>query len=371
MTTLAGLSLLVWLYLLLAHGRFWQSDPELAPANPVVAPPVAVVVPARDEAPLIGQTLRSLLAQDYGGELRVMLVDDGSGDGTGAVARALGDPRLTVLDGAARPSGWSGKLWALAQGLAAVEAAELVLLTDADIVHDPRHVATLVAQAERADLDLVSEMVALRCDSLAERALVPAFVFFFQLLYPFARVNDPLRATAAAAGGTILLRRRALRRIGGVSAVRGALIDDVALAGAVKRGGRIWLGHSALARSLRAYPGAADIWRMVARTAYVQLRYSLLLLAGTVAAMTLTFLVPPWAALFAHGSARWFGWLAWGAMAAAYLPTLRRFRRSVLWAPGLPAVAAFYLAATIGSTANHHLGRGVSWKGRAYQGAGA
>jgi hopene-associated glycosyltransferase HpnB len=371
MTTLAALSLLVWLYLLLAHGRFWQSGPQLAPARPVEAPPIAVVIPARDEAPLIGQTLRSLLTQDYAGPLRIIVVDDGSGDGTGAIARSLADGRLTVLSGQPRPAGWSGKLWAVAQGIAAAEDAELVLLTDADIVHDPRHAATLVAQAERDDLDLVSEMVTLACDTPAEHALVPAFVFFFQLLYPFAWVNDPLRATAAAAGGTILVRRRALRRIGGVAPVGGALIDDVALAAAVKRGGRIWLGHSGLARSARAYPAVADIWRMVSRTAYVQLRFSPLLLAGTVLAMTLTFLLPPVAALFGHGAARWFGWLTWGAMAAAYQPTLHRFHRSVLWAPCLPAVAAFYLAATIGAAVNHHLGRGVAWKGRAYQGAGA
>jgi hopene-associated glycosyltransferase HpnB len=371
MTTLAALSLLIWCYLLLGHGRFWQSGPELVPARPVAKPAVAVVVPARDEAPLIGGTIRSLLAQDYAGPLRVIVVDDGSSDGTGAVARAVGDPRLTVLAGKPRPSGWSGKLWAVAQGIAESDAAELILLTDADIVHDPRHVATLVAQAERGDLDLVSEMVALACDAPAEHALVPAFVFFFQLLYPFAWANDPLRATAAAAGGSILIRRRALHRIGGVPSVRGALIDDVALAAAVKRGGRIWLGHTKLARSMRAYPHAADIWRMVSRTAYVQLRFSPVLLVGTILAMALTFLLPPFAALFAHGPARWFGWLAWGAMAAAYQPTLHRFHRSLLWAPVLPAVAAFYVAATIAAAVDHHIGRGVSWKGRAYHGAGA
>lgn len=261
-------------------------------------------------------------------------------------------------------------MWAVAQGLAEAEASDLVLLTDADIVHDPLHVATLVAQMERGDFDLASEMVALACETPAEHALVPAFVFFFQLLYPFALVNDPLRATAAAAGGTLLIRPRALRRIGGIAAVRGALIDDVALAAAVKRGGRIWLGHSGLARSIRSYPAAADVWRMVSRSAYVQLRFSPLLLLGTVAAMAVTFLVPPLVALFGHGMARWFGWLTWGAMAAAYQPTLHRYHRSILWAPCLPAIAAFYLAATIGSAVNHHLGRGVAWKGRAYQGAG-
>ncbi|MGC1407728.1 MAG: glycosyltransferase [Acetobacteraceae bacterium] len=368
MTTLAVLSLLIWLYLLLAHGRFWQSDPELAPEHPVAAPPVTVVVPARDEAPLIGQSLRSLLAQEYPGKLRVVAVDDGSSDGTGTIARSF--DRVVVVSGAARPPGWSGKLWAVAQGLAEADASDLVLLTDADIVHAPHHVATLVAQMERGDFDLVSEMVTLACDTSAEHALVPAFVFFFQLLYPFAWVNDPLRATAAAAGGTLLIRPRALQRIGGIAAVRGALIDDVALAAAVKRGGRIWLGHSRLARSIRSYPAVADIWRMVSRSAYVQLRFSPVLLLGTAAAMTATFLAPPLVALFGHGAGRWFGWLTWGAMAAAFQPTLRRYHRSVLWAPCLPVVAAFYLAATIGSAVNHYLGRGVAWKGRAYQGAG-
>jgi hopene-associated glycosyltransferase HpnB len=371
MTTLSVLSLLIWLYLLAAHGRFWQSTPELAPARPAAATPVAVVVPARDEAPVIVASLRSLLAQDYAGLLRVILVDDGSSDGTAGIARGLADPRLTVLDGRPRPSGWSGKLWAVAQGAAEADAAEFVLLTDADIVHDRRHLASLVAQAERGDLDLVSEMVALNCVSMAERALVPAFVFFFQLLYPFAWVNDPLRATAAAAGGTMLIRRRALDRIGGIAAVRGALIDDVALAAAVKRGGRIWLGQSVQARSVRNYPDMADIWRMITRTAYVQLRYSPLLLLATAIGMTLTFLVPPAVALFGHGPARWWGWIVWGAMAASYHPTLHRYGRSFLWAPALPLIAAFYLAATIGSAANHYRGRGVAWKGRAYQGIGA
>ncbi len=370
MTTLAVLSLLIWLYLLLAHGRFWHSGPELGPARPVASPSITIVIPARDEAPLIAQSLRSLLAQDYAGPLRIILVDDGSSDATGTIARGIDDARLTIVNGLPRPAGWSGKLWAVAQGLDAADTTDFVLLTDADIVHDARHLATLVAQADRGDCDLVSEMVALNCTSRAEHALVPAFVFFFQLLYPFEWVNDPLRATAAAAGGSILIRARALQRIGGVQSVRAALIDDVALAGAVKRGGRIWLGHSGLARSLRVYPTPADIWRMVSRTAYVQLHFSPLLLLATIMAMTLTFLVPPYAALFGHGIARWCGWLAWGAMAAAYQPTLHRFHRSVLWAPFLPPVAAFYLAATIGSAVNHHLGRGVAWKGRAYQGAG-
>lgn len=371
MTALATLSLLVWLYLILAHGRFWQAGPILNADRPDSTPAVAVVVPARDEAPLIAATLRSLLEQDYAGAWRVILVDDASTDGTGDIARGLHDGRLTVLTGAPRPAGWSGKLWAVHQGIAEAGDAPLILLTDADIVHHPGHLSALVAQAERHDYDLVSEMVALACDSPAERALVPAFVFFFQLLYPFAWVNDSLRATAAAAGGTILVRGRALGRIGGIEAVRGRLIDDVALAGAVKQGGRIWIGHSALARSVRPYPKAADIWRMVARTAYVQLRFSPLLLAATTVGMVITWLIPPLAALFGHGLARSFGLLAWLLLAAAYLPTLRRFRRSPLWAPALPLVALFYMAATIGSAVNHYRGTGVAWKGRAYRGSGA
>lgn len=375
MTILASLALLIWLYLLLWHGRFWHSGPELAPATPAKAEPVTVVIPARDEAPVIAQSLGSLLRQDYAGRLRIILVDDGSGDGTVEIARRLAAAhptrRLDVLEGKARPPGWSGKLWAVAQGVAQADADEFILLTDADIVHAPRHVATLITQAESLGVDLVSEMVTLACETPAERALVPAFVYFFQLLYPFDRVNDPMRATAAAAGGTILIRRRALQRIGGIEAIRGALIDDVSLAAAVKRGGRIWIGHSGLARSIRAYTSMADIGRMVSRTAYVQLGYSPLLLVGTVLGMALTFLLPPLAALFGHGIARWFGWLTWCGMAASYQPTLRRYRRSVLWAPFLPLVAAFYTAATIGSAINHYQGRGIAWKGRAYQGVGA
>ncbi len=242
-------------------------------------------------------------------------------------------------------------------------------MTDADIVHDPRHLASVVAKAQAGDFDLVSEMVRLHCESVAEQALVPAFVYFFQLLYPFADVNDPMRATAAAAGGTILLRRRALNRIGGIGAIRGALIDDVALATLVKRGGRIWLGHSVLARSTRVYPEFRDIWQLIARTAFVQLRYSWALLALTVIGMGVTFIVPPVAVFFGHGFALLFGLLTWIAMAASFCPTLRRFGEPLGWALALPAIAGFYLAATVGSAVNHLIGRGVTWKDRSYQSA--
>ncbi|MCW3473724.1 glycosyltransferase [Limobrevibacterium gyesilva] len=364
MTALAWLALLAWVYLVFLHGRFWQAGPTLAPARPRHAPPVAVVVPARDEADVIARSIGSLLAQDYPGPFRVVLVDDNSTDGTAAIARALpgATGRLTVIDGAPRPAGWAGKLWAVHQGVAAT-TEEMVLLTDADITHDPAHLSTLVTQAERTGVDMASEMVALNCESRAERALVPAFVYLFALLYPFAWVNDPLRATAAAAGGTVLVRRRALDRIGGIAAISGALIDDVTLAGAVKRGGRIWLGHSALARSIRPYPGFADIWRMVARSAYVQLRYSPLLLVATTLGLALVFLLPPYAALAHHSLP---GLAAWALMAASFVPTLWRFGLPWLWAPLLPAIAAFYMAATIGAALDHHRGRGVVWKRRAY-----
>jgi len=371
MIILAILSLFACAWLLAVHGRFWQPGPMLAQGRPAESPPVAVVVPARDEAPFIADSLGSLLAQDYAGELRVILVDDGSTDETGAIARSLSDPRLTVLSGAPRPAGWTGKLWAVSQGIADARSEEFVLLTDADIVHDRGHLAALMAEAQRTDADLVSEMVRLSCASAAERALIPAFVFFFQLLYPFAWVNNPRHRTAAAAGGTMLVRRRALDRIGGIAAIRGALIDDVALAAAVKQGGRIWLGHTTLARSIRPYPRAAEIWRMITRSAYVQLQRSPILLAACIIGMVLVWIVPPVAALDGHGAARVIGATAWAGLAGSYLPSLRRYRLSPWRAPLLPLVAVFYMAATIGSAVNHHLGRGVAWKGRAYQGAGA
>jgi len=374
MTVLALISAAIWAYLLVAHGRFWRSGPILHPARPKRAAPVAVVVPARNEAGSIRASLASLLAQDYAGMLHVVVVDDGSADATFAIANAVAAAhpghRASVVAARKLPPGWSGKVAAITQGIeVAGPEAEFILLTDADIVHDPRHLASLVAKAQSSDLDLVSEMVRLHCDSLAEQALIPAFVYFFQMLFPFSDVNDPMRATAAAAGGTILLRRRALNRIGGVGAIRGALIDDVALAAMVKRGGRIWLGHSVLARSTRAYPEFRDIWQLIARTAFVQLRRSYLLLALTVAAMTVTFLVPPLATVFGHGMGLLFGLLAWIASASSFAPTLRRFKLPLGWGLALPAIAGFYMAATIGSAWNHIAGRGATWKDRSYQGA--
>jgi hopene-associated glycosyltransferase HpnB len=374
MSVLATVALVAWLYLVFAHGWFWRTGTQLRPARHGRLPDVAIVVPARDEADVIGRSIASLLAQDYPGRLRVVLVDDGSSDGTAAIAAARGGaaPRRAGggggavggggWGGPAPPHGWAGKLWAVHQGVAATDEA-LLLLTDADITHDPRHVATLVAQAERHGLDMVSEMVKLNCTSLAERALIPAFVYLFAMLYPFEWVCDPLRATAAAAGGTILIRRRALQRIGGIAAIGGALIDDVTLAQRVKRGGRIWLGHSLLARSIRPYPGFADIWRMVARSAYVQLRRSPLLLVLTTIGLGWLFLLPPSAAILWQSR---IALASWVLMAVSFVPSLRRFGLTPLWAPLLPPIAAFYMAATMGAALAHHRGRGVVWKNRAY-----
>jgi hopene-associated glycosyltransferase HpnB len=360
------LSLLIWLYLFFVHGRFWLSSPQLPPASPGEAPDVDIIVPARDEAETIAPVIRSLLAQEYGGRFRVILVDDNSTDGTAALAGTAA--HLDVITLQSKPAEWSGKLWALSQGVEA-SSAPLLLFTDADIVHDPRHLASLVAKLLQSRLDLVSEMVHLNCASLAERALVPAFVYFFQMLYPFSRVNDPASATAAAAGGTVLIRREALQRIGGIDSIKHALIDDVALASAVKRCGRIFLGHSGLAASIRPYPAFADIWHMISRTAFTQLRHSALLLVLTLLGLTLVWLVPAAAMLTGRGAAFAAGGLAFALSAVSYLPTLARYGRSPAWALALPLIALFYMAATCGSALDYWRGRGARWKSRAY-GAG-
>jgi hopene-associated glycosyltransferase HpnB len=371
MTVLGLLCLAVWLYLFLGHGRYWLSRPELEPVLPAHFPSVDVVVPARDEAETIQPVIASLVAQNYHGSFRVFLVDDNSTDGT--AQRAGTAPNLSVLAGGPKPPGWSGKMWAVSQGVAAGEAP-LVLLTDADILHDPRHLSALVARlqipaARGASLEVVSEMVRLNCTSLAERVLVPAFVYFFQMLYPFARVNDPRSAVAAAAGGTVLIRREALERMGGIEAIKGALIDDVTLAKAVKsRGGAIYLGHSGLAASIRPYPHFADIWRMVSRTAFTQLRYSAAMLLLTVLGLTLVWLVPVWLAVLGHGWPRACGIGACALAAISYLPTLWRYGRSPAGIIALPLVALFYMAATVGSALDHWRGAGARWKNRSYGG---
>jgi hopene-associated glycosyltransferase HpnB len=361
---LAAVSLCIWIYLFFAHGRFWSSKPELVPAVPTEAPDVDIVVPARDEAETIGRVIASLLAQDYPGQFHVILVDDNSTDGTADLAGTA--PNLRVLSGQPKPDGWSGKLWALAQGVAA-SRAPVLLFADADIVHDPRHLSTLVARLNQPRIDMVSEMVRLNCTSPAERALVPAFVYFFQMLYPFARVNARTSRVAAAAGGTVLIRRAALERIGGIASIKGALIDDVTLAQAVKRGGTTYLGHSRLATSIRPYPHVIDIWRMISRTAFTQLRYSATLLVLTLAGLALVWWVPIGTALLGHGWSQVCGGVAYALGAVSYLPILRRYQRSPWWSLTLPLIALVYMAATVDSALMHWRGTGARWKNRDYK----
>jgi len=358
-------SLAAWIYLAGFHGLFWISGPALPPASePLRTKRIAAVIPARNEAESIERCLSSLLAQTIDAELTILLVDDNSTDGTGEIADKLAASaptrhRIVVVTGQPLAPGWSGKLWAVQQGLQhpAARAAEFVLLTDADIAHAPDHLARLVAKAEAGQLELVSEMVHLHCRTFTERALIPAFVFFFQMLYPFRRAADPHSKVAAAAGGTMLVARAALDRIGGVKAIQSNLIDDCALAATIKRsGGRIWLGHALDTHSLRIYVGPGEIWNMIAR--------SLLLLAGCILGMSLLYLAPV-ALAFVPGT-RAVALATWLVMSTLFQPTLRRYRVSHLWGVALPAIALFYMAATVASAARHHLGRGGGWKARTY-----
>ncbi|MFF5703160.1 glycosyltransferase [Streptomyces sp. NPDC012794] len=379
-------SLAAWLWLTLAQGMFWRTDVRLPPRSaPARWPSVAVVVPARDEAEVLPRSLPSLLAQDYPGEARIVLVDDGSTDGTADLARRLAAEQpglpLAVVTPGEPPPGWTGKLWALRHGITRARTGpdgqepEFLLLTDADIAHEPDSLRELVAAATSAGLDLVSQMARLRVAGFWERLLVPAFVYFFAQLYPFRRVNRPASRTAAAAGGCVLLRTEAAVRAGIPDSIRQAVIDDVSLARAVQRsGGRIWLGLAERVDSVRPYSALGDLWRMVSRSAYAQLRHQPLLLAGTVAGLTLVYLVPP-AALFAglagpasaeSTATAWGGGLAWLLMAGTYLPMLRYYRQSAALAPLLPLTALLYLLMTVDSAVQHYRGRGAAWKGRTY-----
>jgi hopene-associated glycosyltransferase HpnB len=368
----ASIALVVWLYLLLARGAFWRCGErdDSVPAGLTVWPRVAAIVPARNEADCIGDSIGSLLRQDYAGRWAVVLVDDDSADSTADIAHAAaqGDDRLRVVRGRGLPAGWTGKLWALKQGIDAAmnvqEPPDYLLLTDADIVHSTDSLSRLVAHAESKRLVLTSLMVKLRCESVAEHANIPAFIFFFQMLYPFRWVNRPQSTVAAAAGGCMLVRADTLRKAGGIEVIRGALIDDCALAKALKVHGPIWLGLTERVRSIRPYPAFADIRRMVVRSAYAQLRYSPLLLLGTVAGMVLTYLVPPLMAIFGSGAARVIGIGTWALMAIAFQPTLRLYRLSPLWGIALPAIALQYMLFTLDSAYQYVRGRGGAWKGR-------
>jgi hopene-associated glycosyltransferase HpnB len=377
---IAALSLAAWVYLVFAHGRFWLCDQRMEGREPAPAhwPAIVAVVPARDEADVLPEALRSLLAQDYPGELRVVLVDDESSDGTGEVARGVARAhanghRLAVVATPPRPPGWVGKMWAVASGVRAAEEAgpapEAWLFTDADVVPGRDSLRRLAARAQAEGLDLVSLMVRLEAGRGIARLLVPAFVYFFQKLYPFPRVNDPRARTAAAAGGCVLVRRDALARAGGIESLRAEVIDDCALGRAVKRsGGRLWLGLSATERSIRPYAGLDDVWQMVARSAFTQLHHSSLLLAGTLTGLALLYLVPPlWVlGLPLHGdlaaSARAAG--AWLLAAASFTPTLALYGRAAAWALALPLAGALYAGMTLDSARRHWRNEGASWKGR-------
>lgn len=335
-----------------------------APVSRAARKSVAVVIPARNEEAVVGQAVASLLNQDYPGNIHVFLVDDHSIDAT--VAAAGVSERLTVVQAGPLPAGWTGKLWAVSEGLKRVEAMkpDYVLLTDADIVHAPGNLAGLVARAEAGSFDLVSYMVQLQCRTLAERALIPAFVFFFFKLYPPSWIARRDRQTAGAAGGCMLIRPAALARIGGIAAIRGELIDDCALARAIKPGGGIWLGLTHSARSIRDYTTFAEIRRMISRTAFTQLRHSALLLAGTIIGLAVIYLAPALLALTGDRLAVGLGLTAWILMIVSYIPTLRFYERSWAWALLLPFIALFYMYATVDSAVRYWTGRGGLWKDR-------
>jgi hopene-associated glycosyltransferase HpnB len=381
---LAGASLVIWLVLVLARGGFWRMRERIEGGTPErgVWPAVVAVVPARDEAEVIARTVGSLVTQDYPGPFAVIVVDDHSRDGTAAVAQGAAEAsgradRLRIVPTRPLPPGWTGKLWALSEGLREARRvgpeAAFIWFTDADIEHDAASLRRLVDKAEREQRDLVSLMVLLSCDRFWERLLIPPFVFFFAMLYPFAWANDPRRRTAAAAGGCVLLRREALDRAGGLEPIRAEIIDDCALARRIKRHGRdggssIWLGLTAQLRSIRPYEGLAGIWSMVARTAYTQLGRSPAMLALTLLGMAGVYLAPPLVLLayawHGNGVAAALAAAAWLLMSLAISPTLRLYRQPLALAPLLPAAALLYCAMTVASALSDWSGRGGAWKGR-------
>lgn len=372
------IALAAWLYLAFGRANFWRVRHSEEIPRSLRDARVAVIVPARDEAAAIEQTVAALVRQDYWGDFRIILVDDQSSDGTAELAREAArregqGERLHVIESPPLPEGWTGKLWALEAGIRkAAEVlpdAEYFLLTDADILHPVRSLSRLVTLAESGSLtgrpyDLVSLMARLHCVSTAEKLMIPAFVFFFRLLYPFERVNKQDDPIAAAAGGVMLVARKALEQAGGIAAIRGALIDDCALAAALKRHGQIWIGLSSSVTSLRAYEGLAGIWNMVARTAFTQLRYSPLLLIGTILGMCAAFLVPPLLIFHPSLPVMSLGAASFLIMAGLYFPTVRFYRLNLLWALALPVTALLYTGATVDSARRYRKKRGGEWKGR-------
>ncbi|MGA8388151.1 MAG: glycosyltransferase [Pseudolabrys sp.] len=372
-TVVAIICVAIWAYLLCARGMYWRAgvhDATRIAGVPGVWPTVAVVIPARNESECIALSVQSLLRQDYRGPFTVVVVDDDSDDSTGAVATvaAAGDRRLSVIRTTGPAAGWTGKLWAVSQGIAAAEAShpEYLLLTDADIEHAPDTLSWLVSQSMAGRFVLTSLMAKLRCVNLAEKIHVPAFIYFFQMLYPFAWVARADSSTAAAAGGCMLVRADALASVGGIASIRGALIDDCSLGAKLKTVGPIWLGLTNRVQSIRPYPTFADVARMVTRSAYSQLRYSLLALTATTLGMAITFVAPLMLALFASGLPRYLGLLAWAAMSLSFVPTLLYYRLSPIWSAALPGIALLYMSYTLQSAYQHFRRRGGQWKGRVH-----
>lgn len=373
MILLSILVFLIWFYLLVFHAGFWRLRPFYLPTNVSRTNALVVaIVPARNEGEFIGRAVSSLLRQEFAGEVRLFVIDDNSTDGTANAARAAAGmqgatERLTVIAGSALPPGWTGKVWAMHQGWQAARAAnpDYVLLTDADIEHAPDTLSRLLAQAERGPYDLTSVMVKLRCATIPEKLLIPAFVYFFFLLYPPARILDPRSKTAGAAGGCILLRPEALDRAGGLEAIRGDIIDDCRLAARIKNsGGRLWLGLTEQSHSVRGYDSLANLRNMIARTAFNQLRHSWLLLAACFAGMLLTFIAPLALVWSKDRVAGWIALLACALMFCSYIPVLRLYRIHPLAIVTLPFAALFYMYATLCSGLNYLRGGGGMWKGR-------
>lgn len=373
--SLAALTLAIWLYLVFAHGGFWRcAEIEPAASTPTpgeIWPAVIAVIPARNEAETLPRCLASLSAQTYPGPFSIIVVDDQSDDGTGDLARfaARNSPRpITVLTAPVRPAGWTGKVWAQHAGVTHAEnvntEAKYLLLTDADISYEPNALTGLVRLASRHETVLTSLMAKLNCTSFAERMLVPAFVYFFQMLFPFSFVNRASHKIAAAAGGCMLADRKALGSAGGMASIASALIDDCALARVLKRQGPIWLGLAQSVHSIRPYPKLDDIRQMVARSAYAQLNYSPLLLVGTTIGLIVVFLAAPCLTIMLSWPTKLLAIAAWALMVWSYLPILRYYSRLWVWAPFLPVMTALYLEFTLTSAYQHLRGRGGMWKGR-------
>ncbi len=365
--TLAGVALAAWVWLWLARGFYWRTDVRLTAApEPPHWPTVAIVVPARDEATVLPDTMSTLLAQDYPGHVRVILCDDNSTDSTADLVGARW-PAVTIIHPGPLPPGWAGKLWALRAGVEAAGDVDFLLLTDADIAHRPGSLTAMVSAAEARGYGLLSQMAKLRVQTGWERLIVPAFVYFFALLFPFRWSNAPGARTAAAAGGCSLVRRSALENAGGLEAIRHAIIDDVALARAIKSsGGTTFLGLADDVESVRPYPDLGMLWRMVSRSAYAQLGHSLWLLIGSVLGLGLIFWVPPLAVVSGDAWTAALGAAGWLLMAALYLPMLRYYRLTPLLALALPLITTLYLGMTVDSAIRHYRGAGGAWKGRTY-----